>query len=178
MSQILCVSDQNKIVNKQFDQNPQNGYIDKGCSCLVCKASSFGSFVCPPSLPGYKIPICGPVLCHSSPALVYHLQCASGRKECRLAHYVGAASTSNPNIKPMSARWSNHKSHHKHSKNNCAMTDHLLLFHKNENPQDFVKITLLEACDMENLKRVETKWCYKLFSYIPHGLNLREEIST
>ena len=75
----------------------------------------------------------------------------------------------------MALRWSNHKSHHKHTRNQCTMTEHLITFHKNENAQDLIKITLLEACDQQILKLVETKWCYKLFSFTPSGLNVREE---
>ena len=175
LMKLLCSPNQNKFINNETNHNIPQGYIDTGCLCLVCKASNFGKFISPPSLPGYKIPICGPLYCSTSPALVYHLQCNSGKKECANAHYVGSASTSNPKIKPMALRWSNHKSHHKHTRNQCTMTEHLITFHKNENAQDLIKITLLEACDPQILKLVETKWCYKLFSFTPSGLNVREE---
>ena len=113
---------------------------------MVCKASTFGRFVSSPSMPGYKLPITDQVSCASGPAVVYHLVCRSGRPECRRAHYVGQASTTKANQKPMANRWANHKSHHKAGRNLCQMTEHLITFHKNESAQDLVTITLLEAC--------------------------------
>ena len=110
-------------------------------------------------------------------AVVYHLVCQSGRPECRRAHYVGMASTLKPNQNPMPYRWSNHKSHHKAAKNLCQMTNHLITCHKNENPQDFVTITMLEAChDKFEAKERETIWAYNLFAFHPTGLNIREEV--
>ena len=59
------------------------------------------------------------------------------------------------------------------------MTNHLINFHRGENPQDFVKITILEECnDHENLKEKETIWAFRLFSFYPTGLNVREENMT
>ena len=37
-------------------------------------------------------------------------------------------------------------SHHKAGGNNCHLLDNPLTCNKNENPQDFVKMTILEAC--------------------------------
>ena len=127
-------------------------------------------------MPGYKVPVKGPTTCTSGPALIYHLICNSGRPECRKAHYVGLASTNVDGVKPMSARWSNHKSHHKKGKNNCQMTEHLLTCHKNEDPQNFVSITILEVCSNVDVARErETVWTFNLFAYQPTGLNKREE---
>ena len=76
----------------------------------------------------------------------------------------------------MPLRWSNHKSHHKHRKNHCAMTEHLIACHPEESAQDLIKITILEACpDQRTAKERETIWAFKLFSYYPSGLNIREE---
>ena len=153
------------------------GHINTGCRCQVCKASTFGPFVSPPSLPGYKLQVCGPVTCSSGPALVYHLTCKSGRPQCSRAHYTGSASSSNQDAKPMCLRWSNHKSHHRKGKNLCQMTDHLLTWHQGEDPQQFVKITILEACpDLHTARERETVWSHRLFSFYPSGLNKREEI--
>ena len=172
----LCSPDQNKFMS-QPPLNNVCGYLDTGCRCMVCKVSNFGRFVSSPSLPGFKLPIPGQVSCKSGPAVVYHLVCQSGRPECRRAHYVGMASTSKPNQNPMPYRWSNHKSHHKAAKNLCQMTNHLITCHKNENPQDFVTITMLEACrDKFEAKERETIWAYNLFAFHPTGLNIREEI--
>ena len=175
LTRLLCIPDQNKLC-QQVDLRADRGYLDTGCRCQVCSASNFGRFVCPPSLPGYKVPIIGPVTCTSGPAIIYHLQCKSGKPECRKAHYTGSASTTNPALKPMSLRWSNHKSHHNKRKNMCAMTNHLMTFHPNENAQDFLKITILEQCENQEIaKKKEAAWAFKLFSYYPSGLNVRDE---
>ena len=114
----------------------------------------------------------------SGPAVVYHLTCKSGRPECRRAHYVGMASTTDPAKKPMSLRWSNHKSHHKKGRNMCGMTSHLLTCHKGEDMQKFVSITILEECQNQEIaKEKEIAWCHRLFSFHPAGLNCREERS-
>ena len=129
-------------------------------------------------MPGYKVPLPAQVTCCSGPAVVYHLVCQSRRPECRNAHYVGMASTTIVNGKPMSYRWSNHKSHHKKKKDNCEMTKHLMLFHKNEDPQDLVSLTILEECKTpEEATQKETIWTNKLFSFYPTGLNKREEVN-
>ena len=57
------------------------------------------------------------------------------------------------------------------------MTDHLITCHKNENAQDLIKITMLEACpDPDLAKERETIWAFKLFAFYPAGLNKREEV--
>ena len=107
---------------------------------------------------------------------MYHLVCKSEREECRRAHYVGMASTTKSNVKPMHARWANHKSHHKKGVNKCKMTEHLITWHKNEAAQDLLSITILEKCNsVDEALEAERKWSYNLFSYYPCGLNLREE---
>ena len=172
LTRILCCPDQNKFAANQPPSSPA-GYVDTGCKCQVCKASSFGKFAISPSLPGYKIPIRS-----SGPAVVYHLVCKSGRPECRRAHYVGMASSTNQAKKPMSLRWSNHKSHHKKGRNMCGMTAHLMTCHKGEDMQNLVSITILEECPSpEVAKELETAWCHRLFSFHPAGLNCREERS-
>ena len=56
------------------------------------------------------------------------------------------------------------------------MTEHLINFHKGECAQDFVKITILEEVkDIALLKKAESKWAHKLFTFYPSGLNIREE---
>ena len=175
LKDLLCLPDQNKFAAGQLPQS-RFGYVDTGCRCDVCKISTFGKFVSPPSMPGYKIPIQGPTTCMSGPAVIYHLICNSGRPECSRAHYVGLASTTKDGVKPMSARWSNHKSHHKKSKNNCQMTEHLMTCHKNEDAQNFVSITILEACStVEVAREREIVWTFDLFAFQPSGLNKREE---
>ena len=55
------------------------------------------------------------------------------------------------------------------------MTNHLLTFHHNEDPQNLIKITVLEECSTEEEAiRREIAWTYDLFSYKPSGLNVRE----
>ena len=175
LMRLLCSPDQNKFISPPSP--PVTGYVNTGCRCMVCKASNFGRFVISPSLPGYKIPIPATLTCSSGPAVVYHLVCRSGRPECRQAHYVGMASTSKANQKPMASRWANHKAHHKAGRNLCQMTEHLITFHKHEDAQSLVKLTLLDVCsNQEEAKLKETQWSYKLFSFYPAGLNIREEI--
>ena len=175
LTRILCSPDQNKFATNPPLPSP-TGFVDTGCKCQVCKASCFGNFAVSPSLPGFKIPIPSLLSCSSGPAVVYHLTCKSGRPECRRAHYVGMASTTEPAKKPMSLRWSNHKSHHKKGRNMCGMTSHLLTCHKGEDMQRFVSITILEEClNQELAKEKETAWCHRLFSFHPAGLNCREE---
>jgi hypothetical protein len=83
------------------------------------------------------------------------------------------ASTSKSNVKPMSSGWSNHKA----GKNTCQMAEHPLTFHKNEDAQKFVTITILEACpDPVVAKEGETIWTFNLFAFYPTGLNRREEV--
>ena len=56
------------------------------------------------------------------------------------------------------------------------MTEHLLTCHKNEDPQNFVSITILEVCSNVDVARErETVWTFNLFAYQPTGLNKREE---
>ena len=176
LMRLLCSSDQNKFVG-ETPSKYVSGYTDTGCRCMVCRISAFGRYVSPPSMPGYKVAIPGQVSCKSGPAVVYHLVCRSGRPECRLAHYVGMASTTKANIKPMSSRWSNHKAHHKAGRNLCQMTEHLITFHKTEDAQDLISITILEECENPVVaKEKETMWSYNLFSFYPTGLNRREEV--
>ena len=77
----------------------------------------------------------------------------------------------------MRARWSNHKSHARKKVNKCQLVNHLLTFHRGEDPQQFLKITLLEAADTpEEARILEVQWTRRLFSFKPTGLNVREEL--
>ena len=127
-------------------------------------------------MPGYRINLPHSVNCKTGPAVVYHAVCHSGRSECSLAHYVGRAFSNDSGKFPMRLRWSTHKSHHKRSFNGCRLTQHLLRFHKGEDPQTFVKIKILDKADsLEEVLRLELMWTRKLFAFEPTGLNVREE---
>jgi hypothetical protein len=172
---LLCKNDQNHLATAS-PPPPVLGYLNLGCNCNVCQASTFSKFVHPPSMPGYCVKIPETTSCQSGPALIYHLVCKSQRKECQLAHYVGRASTSVPNRRAMASRWANHKSHFRQGHDFCAMTTHLLRFHRGEDPQQFVSIQILQSApDIEAAKSLEKLWTRKLFAYIPTGLNIREE---
>ena len=172
---LLCKNDQNQLATSS-PTPVTSGYTDIGCKCLVCKASLFSKFVNPPSMPGYSVRIPGLTSCKSGPAVVYHLSCKSGRKECNLAHYVGRASTSSNKVQAMASRWANHKSHFKKGHDFCAMTTHLLNFHRGEDPQKFISIQILQSAQsVEEAKQFEIIWTRKLFAYFPSGLNVREE---
>ena len=172
---LLCKNYQSHLATVQ-PPPPVHGYTDYGCNCNVCQASTFSKFVSPPSMPGYCVKIPENTSCQSGPAIVYHLVCKSNREECKLAHYVGRASSSIPNRKAMALRWDNHKSHHKQRHEFCAMTTHLLNFHRGEDPQKFIKIQILQSAPtVEDAKTLELWWTRRLFSFWPTGLNIREE---
>ena len=127
-------------------------------------------------MPGYSVRISEPTSCKSGPAVVYHLVCNSGRKECRLAHYVGRASSSSTKVQAMASRWANHKSHFRKGHEFCTMTSHLLNFHRGEDPQKFISIQILQSApNVEEAKKLELIWTRRLFAFHPSGLNLREE---
>ena len=172
---LLCKNDQNSLINYVQPQRSL-GYIKSSCNCDVCKASIFSPYVRSQSMPNYGVKIPATTSCKSGPAVIYYLCCKSKRPECRLAHYVGLASTSDPKKKPMSLRWSNHKSHFHRNVNKCKFTNHLLQFHRGEDPQTFCKIQILqEVNSVEEARSIEVYWTRKLFCYHPSGLNQREE---
>ena len=172
---LLCHNDQNKLATGR-PPDPVYGYMDTACKCLVCQASLFSKWVSPPSMPTYSIKIPETTTCRSGPFIIYHLTCNSGRRECHKAHYTGRASTSDPKRKPMSDRWANHKSHFRHNVVKCTFTSHLLAFHKGEDPQKFVTIQILQtAPSLDRAKLLEKEWTMKLFSFVPTGLNVRDE---
>ena len=58
----------------------------------------------------------------------------------------------------------------------CKFSEHLIQFHNGEDPQKFVSIKILEECQsLEEAKEKELIWSFKLFSFYPNGLNVREE---
>ena len=109
----------------------------------------------------------------------FNIKCPAyiiGREECKHAHYVGRASTSSNKVKAMASRWANHKSHFKKGHNFCAMTTHLLQFHRGEDPQKLVSIQILQSApNVDTAIPLETMWTRKLFAFQPTGLNFREE---
>ena len=125
---------------------------------------------------GYAVRIPTVTTCKSGPAVIYHAICTADRPHCKLAHYVGRAYSSDPSKHAMASRWANHKSHHKKGVNKCELTNHLQAFHKGEDPQQFVKLQVLEAAPtFEEVLPLEIKWMRKLFSLRPSGLNIRKE---
>ena len=77
----------------------------------------------------------------------------------------------------MSARWANHKYQHKKGIDKCQMTKHLITCHKDENTQDLIILTILEACaNEEEAVKQEIEWTHNLFAYRPTGLNLHKKI--
>ena len=172
---LLCKNDQNSLVSPE-QRIEVLGHVDTGCCCLLCKASNFGPFVRPISMPGYKLKIPKNLNCKSGPGVVYYAVCQSGKRCCSSAHYVGRAWTSDSDKYPMRLRWANHKHHAKIRYNKCKMTEHLFNFHKGEDPQSFVKITLLDQAEtLEEITQLELIWTRKLFAFSPTGLNVREE---
>ena len=173
---LLCRNDQNKLATSRPADIAQGYANTAGCHCKVCQASLFSKWVSPPSMPGYSVRIPEATHCGSGPHVIYHLTCNSGRRECARAHYTGRASTSDPAKKAMAGRWANHKSHFNNSRDFCAFTSHLLHFHRGEDPQQFVSIQILQSApDLDTAKILEKEWSMKLFSFVPTGLNLRDE---
>ena len=172
---LLCLNDQISLVNG-LRNPPSRGYIDTGCRCLVCQASVFGTSVKSPAMPGFLVNLPQAINCKSGPGIVYHITCMSKNPECKYAHYVGRAWSSNENVYPMPARWSNHKSHFKMGHNGCRLTDHLHKYHRKQDPQQLLKIVVLQsAATFEETKKLELYWTRKLFAFVPTGLNVREE---
>ena len=172
---LMCKNDQNSLATSAPSVR-KNGYIDTNCKCLVCKASWFGKTVQSPAMPGFLINLPEDTTCKSGPGVIYHIVCTSTSSHCQYAQYVGRAWTSNSSVIPMAARWSNHKSHFKHAVNGCRLTNHLLKFHRCEDPQKLLKIKILQSANtLEELKRLEIIWTRRLFSFEPTGLNVREE---
>ena len=69
-----------------------------------------------------------------------------------------------------------HKSHFKQGHDFCAMTTHLLNYHRGEDPQKFITIQILQSAqNVEVAKHLEKIWTRKLFAYYPTGLNIRDE---
>ena len=172
---LLCKNDQNSLVSRSAP--PQiMGYQNTGCKCLVCQASVFGRVVKPPSMPGFAVNLSSNVDCRSGPGVIYHIVCKSGKQCCKVAHYVGRAWTNVSKTYPMHARWSNHKSHFKNNHLNCELTHHLAKYHKGEDPQQFLKIQILEkVAEEELLVQRELYWQRKLFVFWPSGLCKRVE---
>ena len=172
---LLCRNDQNALVNRS-PPPAIYGYQDIGCKCLVCKASSFGNQVKSPSMPGFIVKLSSNITCKSGPAVIYHIVCKADKPQCKLAHYVGRAYSSDPSVYPMHARWSNHKSHFKNGHLFCEFTKHLTKYHRGEDPQQFCKIQLLEVVNsMEEAISRELYWQRKLFAFWPSGLCVRKE---
>ena len=172
---LLCRNDQNSLVSMPTSLR-RPGYVNTGCKCLVCKASIFGNSVKSPALPGYLINLTSNTSCKSDPGVVYYITCTSKTSQCKLAHYVGRAWTNSTTVIPMAARWSNHKSHPKCGVNKFKLSDHLLKYHRGEDPQTFLKIQILDsASTLEETRRKELFWTRKLFAFFPTGLNDREE---
>ena len=172
---LLCKNDQNALAIPRSPA-PDVGYKRTNCKCQVCRISLFGKYVRSPSMPGFQIKMKTATTCNSGPAVIYHAICTANNPHCQLAHYVGRAYSSDPNVAPMKARWSNHKSHFKHNSGFCYLTDHLQKFHRGEDPQKFIKLKVLQQLDtFEESKDAEIYWTRKLFAFHPSGLNRREE---
>ena len=176
LQRLICRNDQNLLAQKEPQSTRPLGFINTNCKCNVCKASKFSNVVSPPSMPGYSVRLEETTTCWSGPSVIYHLTCNSGRPECQFAHYVGRATSNDPSKRPMGVRWSNHKGHFKNSINKCKMTNHLLAFHRGEDPQTFVQIQILESCSSEKSAKIrELFWQRRLFAFVPTGLCVREE---
>ena len=56
------------------------------------------------------------------------------------------------------------------------MTEHFIHFHRGEDPQSIVRITILDQAEtLEEITQLELIWTRRLFAFSPTGLNVREE---
>lgn len=146
------------------------------CSCKVCQEGFFTSVIFSPAYPsrGFNIP--HPVNCQSV-NVVYMVTCFCGK------HYVGR--TRNPR-----QRWACHKSHIRTAVKTCNIATHCIDFHKDltvgsmklrsvKEIKDVLKFTILdtvgESGTEEELKAMEDRWRNNLHSWVPIGLNQRDD---
>ena len=146
-----------------------------GCKCKVCKEGFFTSIVYPQVSKerGFSLP--APVNCLSV-NVIYLIICPCGK------YYVGR--TDNPRH-----RWANHKSHIRTSFTSCNLADHCVGNHKEllgadklyelAEVKSALRFTLLESlgrdADLEDVKSREGVWRTRLESWVPLGLNVRDD---
>ena len=154
---------------------PKGFYKSPGCSCKICKESTFKTIIHSPSLPGRGFTIPRPTCCKSA-NVVYSCSCPCGLL------YVGRT-------KEPRSRWANHKSHIRTGHKTCKLASHCINMHPDlVGPgkmfnTDFIKasidFTILESVGVngsdDELAELEEIWRNRLQTWAPSGLNVRED---
>ena len=147
-----------------------------GCSCKVCSEGFFASVVFSPSYPDRGFTITKSLNCRSR-NVIYQITCHCGK------NYVGR--TKNPNH-----RWANHKSHIRLEERGCNMANHCIDMHSNtmvgkkrlvkaDEVKSLLQFTLIDSvgedCPASDLKKLEDRWRDKLSSWVPQGMNTKDD---
>ena len=147
-----------------------------GCSCKVCSEGFFASVVFSPSYPDRGFSITKSLNCRSR-NVIYQITCHCGK------NYVGR--TKNPNH-----RWANHKSHIRLEERGCNMANHCIDMHSNtmvgkkrlmkaDEVKSLLQFTLIDSvgedCPASDLKKLEDGWRDKLSSWVPQGMNTKDD---
>ena len=155
---------------------PKGFYRSPGCSCKICKEAMFTDIFTSPSIPGRGFSVPKPICCKSV-NVVYVIVCSCGLL------YVGRTGQPRP-------RWANHKSHIRKQQRTCNLATHCSTVHKDavvgdgkmvtsEDVKQHLSLTLLESAGdqggQEDLKRLEGVWRDRLQSWVPLGLNTRDD---
>ena len=154
---------------------PKGFHPTFGCKCKICKEGVFSTVVYPQVSKerGFSLP--APINCRSV-NVIYLIICPCEK------YYVGR--TEDPR-----ARWRNHKSHVRTAYTSCNLATHCVNNHKELVGADTLydlgevrsafKFTLLESlgenADLNELKKKEDTWRTRLESWVPIGLNVRED---
>ena len=146
-----------------------------GCKCKICKEAFFTSMVCPQVSKERCFAIPAPINCRAT-NVIYLIVCSCGK------YYVGRTELPRK-------RWANHKSHIRSSFTSCNLASHCVSNHKELVGTDKLydlrevktafKFILLEALgdevSLEDSKKKEALWRTRLESWVPVGLNIRDD---
>ena len=73
-------------------------------------------------------------------------------------------------------RWANHKSHPKKLVKSCELSTHIIENHPSVDPSSIIKICLVDKAENEaELAILEDQWRWKLMTWAPHGLNVKND---
>ena len=155
---------------------PFGFYPSDNCSCKLCKEAFFCSMFSSPSIPDRNFSFDKHLTCKDV-WVVYAIKCT-------LCDTIYVGQTDKPK-----ARWSNHKSHVRCARETCNFATHCISQHSDimvgEGKlmdtgfiKEHIQFTLLDKavdCTEQTLCKLEEKWRNKLKSWVPHGLNSRND---
>ena len=167
----------NPFLAPNIPTSPKGFHQTPGCTCKLCKESTFATYISPSKNHigrGFSIP--EPINCLAV-NLVYVVTCYCGLM------YVGR--TAEPK-----GRWSNHKSHIRNSVKTCNLASHCSTQHRStmvgknmisttKDVRDHLTLTLLQSVGKDgspdDLEQCEEQWRNRLQTWVPQGLNSRED---